>query len=257
MKTLSWTGTPRRAAMTFIVAAAAFGAGACTTSSPPTTPTPMVNTQDAPPPQPNPAPPAPAPIAPRAKYLVTFDSTWSRTTHPADFPDDAHYSGLIGGTHTSAVSFWQEGRLASAGIQAMAERGRKTPLDTEVMQAIAAGTAEFVLSGDALSDSPGVVTLEFEISSSFPLVTLVTMVAPSPDWFVGVSGLSLVENGQWVDERRVEVFAHDAGTDSGTTYAAPDEKTFPAQPIARITGYPINTNGPLLPLGTFTFRKVG
>jgi len=235
----------------------ALTAAACTTSSPPTTPTPMTNGQGTPPPQPNPAPPGPTPIAPRAKYIFTFDSTWSRTTHPADFPDDAHYSGLIGGTHTNAVSFWEEGRLASDGIQAMAERGRKSPLDQEVMQAIAAGTAEFVLSGDALSDSPGAVTLEFEITSSFPLVTIVTMVAPSPDWFVGVSGLSLIENGQWVEERKVEVFAYDAGTDSGTTYTAPDEKTFPAKPVSRITGYPINTSGPLLPLGTFTFRKIG
>jgi serine/threonine protein kinase len=31
-------------------------------------------------------------------------------------------------------------------------------------------------------------------------VTLVSMVAPSPDWFVGVGGLPLLQDGQWVDE---------------------------------------------------------
>ena len=44
------------------------------------------------------------------------------------------------------------------------------------------------------------------------------MVAPSPDWFVGVSGLPLFENGQWVEERRIDLVPWDAGTDSGTTF---------------------------------------
>jgi hypothetical protein len=200
--------------------------------------------------------PPPAPMSlPGARYTVRFDATWSQSSHPIDWPDDAHFSGLIGGTHNDLVTFWAEGRLASTGIRDMAERGRKSPLDQEVMDAIARGTAQFVLSGDALGRSPGSVSMTFDITAAFPRVTLVTMVAPSPDWFVGVSGLSLVENDAWVVERRVEVFAYDAGTDSGRTYRAPDQVTVPFQPISLLTVAPIAGPGPLLPIGTFTFRK--
>ncbi len=155
--------------------------------------------------------PPPPPPAATARHRVTFQSTGSRDTHPEDWPADAHYSGLIGGTHNALVAFWQDGLLATPGIQAMAEQGRKSPLDQEVLEAIAAGTAQHVLSGDALSDSPGTVTLDFEIGVDCPRVTPVTMVAPSPDWFVGVNGMSLLEDGQWAAEPRVVLFLYDAG----------------------------------------------
>ena len=53
------------------------------------------------------------------------------------------------------------------------------------------------------------------------------MVAPSPDWFLGVNSLSLLEEGSWVDSVVIELFAYDAGTDSGAIYTSPDEATDP------------------------------
>ena len=192
---------------------------------------------------------------PAADYTVTFDSTWSRATHPQDFPAQPHFSGLIGATHGDDVRFWEMGETASDGIKAMAERGSKTPLDEETRGARAAGTAGRLLSGGGIGRSPGTVSLDFRIQSDAPLVTLVSMVAPSPDWFVGVSALSLVQNGAWVDELKVDLFAHDAGTDSGTTYAAPDEPSTPRMPIRPIRGRPLAVNGYAAPMGTFTFTK--
>jgi hypothetical protein len=232
-------------------------AGACSSAPMFTAPTPAPP-MAAPVPSPSPSPsPSPVPVPdPVARYVVTFQSDWSPATHPTDWPDDAHYSGLIGGTHSSRVSFWQEGQLASPGIQLMAEKGRKTPLDEEVLAAVAAGNAEFVLSGDALSGSPRSVSLEFDVSVNFPLVTLVTMVAPSPDWFVGVAGLSLLINGQWTNETTATLFPWDAGTDSGITYAAENFATVPAEPIHRLLGFPVAVNGTVAPFGTMTFRRL-
>ena len=151
---------------------------------------------------------------------VVFASTWSANTHPASFPANPHFSGLIGGTHGDNVTFWAEGSLASDGIKNMAELGSKTPLDSEVEAAIQAGTADGLLSGGGILLSPGSVELTFDVNVDFPLVTLVSMVAPSPDWFVGVSSLSLLEEGSWVSSLAVQLFAYDAGTDSGVIYFA-------------------------------------
>jgi hypothetical protein len=203
-----------------------------------------------------PPPPAPPAAPATARYRVTFESTWSRTSHPTDFPETAHYSGLIGGTHRADVVFWQEGGFASEGIRQMAERGRKSPLDTEVQGAIASGNAEHLLSGPDLDDTPGTVSMEFQVSQGFPLVTLVTMIAPSPDWFVGVSGLPLVEGGRWRDDVVVELSGFDAGTDSGASYRSSDRPTEPRQPIARLRGYPIETNGQSRSFGTLTFVRI-
>ena len=229
-------------------------------------PAPAPSPSPAPAPTPAPAPPAPEPLpvppplpptAPTsARYVVVFESTWSAGSHPTDFPASAHYSGLIGGTHHAGATFWREGALASEGIRRMAERGSKSPLDAEVNAAIGAGTAEHLLSGPSLGTSPATTSMEFDISTTHPLVTLVTMVAPSPDWFVGVAGLSLRSNGQWVDEMRVDLYAFDAGTDSGPSYGSPDAETSPRQPIARLIGYPVASGGGVAPFGTFTFRRI-
>src|SRR5690606_2594793 len=71
-----------------------------------------------------------------ATYTLTFQSVWSAQTHPEGFPSNPHFSGLIGATHRATVSFWDPESLASPGIQAMAELGRKSPLDEEVQAAI-------------------------------------------------------------------------------------------------------------------------
>ena len=81
-------------------------------------------------------------------------------------------------------------------------------------------------------------------------MTLVSMVAPSPDWFVGVDGLELFQNNQWRNNVVVDLLPYDAGTDSGATFTSADLVTSPHEPIAYLaapfTGSP--------PLGTFTFR---
>ena len=184
-----------------------------------------------------------------ATYRITFTATWSEESHPEGFPSNPHFSGLIGGTHNGEVSFWDVGELASPGIKAMAETGSQTPLDEEVEEAIAAGSAEFVVRGGG-TDSPGVTNLSFEISSDFSLITLVSMVAPSPDWFVGVSGLDLWDGDAWVEEAVVTLWPYDAGTDSGANYGSPNQPTEPPEPIALIVDPPLG-NG--VPLGTFTF----
>ena len=193
---------------------------------------------------------------PTAEYDVVFNATWSPATHPTDFPGGAHWSGLVGGLHDSRVEFWRPGANSSVGIQRVAELGSKTNLLAEVNSAITAGTANRTLSGGGISGSAGTVTLRFQIDRTHPLVTLVTMVAPSPDWFAGVRGLPLIENGQWVQSKTVALAPWDTGTDSGASFASPDFVTTPRGVITRIVTPPLATNGFAPPMGTFTFTLV-
>ena len=200
--------------------------------------------------------PLPTPTAVKARYSVIFESTWTAETHPADFPSNPHFSPLVGGTHSSRVRFWAPGAAASDGIEAMAEMGRTSPLDAEVQAAIAAGTAYGLILGGGIARSPGTATAEFEIGREHPLVSLVTMVAPSPDWFVGTDGLSLVEGGDWVAEKTVTLYPWDAGTDGGLSYGSPDLDTQPRQPIRALEGHPVARDGLVAPFGRFRFRRV-
>ena len=190
-----------------------------------------------------------------ATYSVTFEATWSNETHPhTNFPGGAHFSPLIGATHNANATFWQTGTLASDGIERMAETGATGTLRSEVETQIINNNALAVLSGGSSSSPGSAAPYTFEINQTFPLVTLVTMIAPSPDWFVGVSNLSLLdENGQWIANHVVTLYPYDSGTDSGRDYTSPNNDTQLAEVIKRIRGeFPFSDN----PIGTFTFTRL-
>lgn len=189
-----------------------------------------------------------------AFYRVTFTSTWSAETHPhANFPAGAHFSPLIGATHNLSATFWMSGTLASPGMEQMAETGGTTALRSEI--AAAGATARETLNGPGLATATGSVTIPaFTASRSHPLVTLVTMIAPSPDWFVGVHDLSLLdEQGQWRGTVVVTLYPYDAGSDDGADYASADREPATHQLITDIRGKaPFSA----APIGTFTFTRI-
>ncbi|MEM1041536.1 MAG: spondin domain-containing protein [Bacteroidota bacterium] len=188
-----------------------------------------------------------------ATYRVTFESVWSADTHPDGFPPDPHYSPLIGAAHSADASLWEVGGLASPGIEQMAETGGTSQLRGEVSGLVGDGTALSVVSGGGIALSPGSVSTTFDVTEDHALVSLVTMVAPSPDWFVGVSGFDLRDDGTWFEEVSVALYAYDAGTDSGANYTSPNQDTNPAEPIFRIEEPPFVVGDELAALGTFTF----
>lgn len=192
-----------------------------------------------------------------AEYTVTFVSTWSAATHPDAFPTNAHFSPLVGMTHDASAGLWAPGGTASLGMEAMAERGQTAVLLSEAGLAIAAGGGGASFTGPAIGTSPGTASMSFTATEAFPLVTLVTMLAPSPDWFVGVHGLDLRPGGAWADRVVAELYVYDAGTDSGTTYTAPDLDTQPRAPIALSAVPPFLVGGSVPAVGRFTFERTG
>lgn len=187
-------------------------------------------------------------------YRVTFTSTWSAESHPhVNFPANAHFSPLIGATHNLSVTFWMSGTLASPGIEQMAETGGTTILRSEITAAGAA--VRETISGPGLATATGSVSIPtFSASRSHPLVTLVTMIAPSPDWFVGVHDLSLLDDqGNWRDTVVVTLYPYDAGSDDGADYTSADLEPTTHQLIANLRGQvPFAT----APIGTFTFTRI-
>jgi hypothetical protein len=187
-----------------------------------------------------------------ADYTAEFVATWSGTTHPGAYPAGAHFSPLIGGVHNDVVSFWSPGGFSTLGIERMAELGATASLQAEVQTAIDAGNAAAILLGSAI-DSPGSTHVTLQASTEFPLVTLVTMVAPSPDWFVGVHDLDLRDGTGWQNELSVDLYTYDAGTDNGVNFTSADIDALPKQPIA-LLGSPFAAGSP--PLGTFHFKRL-
>ena len=100
------------------------------------------------------------------------------------------------------------------------------------------GRASAVIQGSSPVISPGNITgIQVSVNQLYPLVSVITMIAPSPDWFVGVHDIDLCDSKSGTFKERVslDVFPWDAGTDSGTAFDSPNMKTDPAVRIFRIT----------------------
>ncbi len=186
------------------------------------------------------------------RYRLDFEGTWSATTHPGAFPGgSSHFTDLVGATHSEGSTFWEPGQLATLGVERVAELGSSSTFLSEVQVAINSGTAASKINGPSLFGLPASESLTVTVTELHPLVTLVSMVAPSPDWFVGVTGLSLRENGQWLGQVEVELDAYDAGTEDGEGFSLSNPATNPQEVIKKITTAPFAGLPPLAKL-TFT-----
>lgn len=185
-----------------------------------------------------------------ATYDITFTSEWNATYHTS-FPVNAHWSNLAGATHNNAIHLFEEGQQATLGIKNLAELGDNVEYENEVNAAISDGNADQWLI-ESLAAEPGAfATLsDVNISEDFPLISLASMVAPSPDWFIGINSLNLrnASDDGWKNSFTMDVFAYDAGTDSGMDYDSANQVSIPVQPISLISGFPINGNK----MGTLT-----
>jgi Spondin_N len=192
------------------------------------------------------------PSSATATYRVRFEATWSSSSHPNGFPAGGHFSPLVGATHDSSVRFWRKGQLANQGIEQMAEIGNPFPLIDIVEDEIAAGRAEQFLLGGGIS-SPGTTSITFTATREFPRLTLVSMLAPSPDWFVGVSARRLVQGGDWVDYAEYPLRVYDAGSDSGQTFNAANSES--SADIRRLVNGYFPKGSP--PVGRFVVQRIG
>lgn len=91
-----------------------------------------------------------------------------------------------------------------------------------------------------------------EMNEEHSFLSTITMIAPSPDWFSGFSNFNVLdESGFWYEAIVISTFPWDAGTDSGDTYASPNDATDPPENIFQLTvdTIPDTTNVFLSPTG--------
>ena len=190
-----------------------------------------------------------------ATYRVTFEGkfTASALASGVSVPSGEHFTTLIGAVHNDSVTFWSSGGTASAGVEAVAELGNTATFTSEIkanMNAVA------VIEKSLPGGGTPTATVDFTVTTAHPLVTLLTMIAPSPDWFVGVSGLSVrnATDDGWQPSLTVDLFPYDAGTEEGTEFSL-SNATSPQGTITSIKGTGKFSNEPIATL-TFTRQAV-
>lgn len=151
-------------------------------------------------------------------YRVDIIPTWNSGS-PAWPDSSAHFSWIGGANHNSNVKFWEVGTLASQGIDLLSVTGNTRDLVTEVQTEISNNNAENLINiqhwfcpDEITHDVCGTLSFEIDVSKDFPLVTLASMLGPSPDWFIGIESLSMVDgDGLFIPKITYELYPYDAG----------------------------------------------
>ena len=136
--------------------------------------------------------------------------------------------------------------------------GKTDTLVNEINDQIAAKKAwKLILPGGTSPE--GVISgIRVQVTSDFSKVSFITMVAPSPDWFIGIDSLDMCNNGTWRESWNVTMSPpYDAGTEEGEAFSTNNVATNPHVNIFQITN---NTEGafkndkPIKSMGEFLFK---
>lgn len=127
-----------------------------------------------------------------AVYKVTLEGHWSREIFPKHFPEvrpPAQFSKSFGATHSSNFSLFNVDAIASKGMREFCET---TKTDEWENQETNSKLVFDVFIIPKLMDPLGIqVESRLFVQSNNSLVSLVTKLIPSPDWFIGIESLQV------------------------------------------------------------------
>ncbi|XP_056908694.1 spondin-1-like isoform X3 [Takifugu flavidus] len=220
-----------------------------------------------------------------AKYRLTFHGNWSEKVHPKDYPRRAnHWSALIGASHSKSYMLWEYGGFATEGVRQVAEFGSPIRMEEEIRQKLAISRtiphrSMVLFKGNEVMtviktkaqwpawqplNLRAAPSAEFFVDQARHLMSFLTMLGPSPDWNVGLSGEDLcTKECGWIQKLVADLIPWDAGTDSGVTYESPNKPTIPQDKIRPLTSldHPQSPfydpeGGAIIPLARITVERI-
>ena len=180
-------------------------------------------------------------------YKIVLNGTWNELSNSSFYPDGAHFSPFISWSHAIEDTLIERNGIASKGVEQMAETGGLTSMNKELEDLKNRGFV-YDFSNGKLLFAPGKDELFIEVTETFHLLSVVSMIAPSPDWFIAVRNLDLMtDDNRWIDSITVDAVLYDAGTDSGEQFNSRNRNTRPQERIKVLN----NQN-----IASFTFTRI-
>lgn len=130
---------------------------------------------------------------------------------------------------------WKIGEMATAGTRLVAEAGHNGWIEREAKLKGFLGVVEGIVQYRSVSNRHTLPTVK--ATASQPLLSTITMVAPSPDWFTGLSDFDMrsPQSNTWYKKVVVDTYPYSSGTDAGATYNADNLPRNPYVPIFQLT----------------------
>ncbi len=163
-----------------------------------------------------------------ATYAVEVTGKWSSPDFTV--PAGVHFTSFAGMVHNANGELWKPGKLATKGVENVAETGSTTAILLEIDSVIRTKNALSLILFTPPT-ATGTRKTNFYCNTNYSMISFASMIAPSPDWFIGLSGLNLYNNNKWAADTTVQLFVYDSGTEDGDVFGYSNPVTNPQQPI--------------------------
>ncbi len=189
--------------------------------------------------------------ADEAQYEITIQVNWNSRNHGQYYPSSARLSQPVTWTGSNNPVFFI-GQNASAGMIEFAESGRTRGIKKELEDLRELGRIDQFEITDVV-DAPGANTYTMTINRDSPVVSIAAALLPSPDWFVTLEGLNLLEDNRWKTGVTVSGIVLDVGSQAGNSFVNSTAASETNGVITSLSDIPVQT---LPAFVTFQFRQI-
>jgi len=201
--------------------------------------------------------PVPGSIHLSATYRVEIDFNWNDEDFPIDFPVGENFNDITGLSHTPGLTYFDVDSIASPGLAEFSTTGTSNLLTIDLDSLVADGIGLQRILGNGTINGTNDLTFDINVDSTRSAVSLISMMNPSPDWYVGVIDEDLYLDRTFIFQRTVNALVYDGGTDSGITYTSADTTTTPQQAISLLTAPPLGNGTTVEPaVATIRFTRM-
>ena len=193
-------------------------------------------------------------LVPQATYRITFTTNFTEETHPTDYPDNASFDKVFIAAHSASQNIFIIGNVASDGLKSYAEDGDLTTLLNEHSGGDDNTAMTIITSNSSIATNAN-ASFDINVIPTTTRISFVSKISPSPDWFVGVPSINLVNGNELIESASYRLFPLDAGSDSGASYESPDSPE--PGPITEIQTLPFS-GGPTgsTQIGTLSIERI-
>lgn len=197
-------------------------------------------------------------------YRVSFTNLMTSTRFGDSIPPEGLvFSPLSAVTHSNRFSLLTPRGFASTGVANIAKTGNNTDfLNAAITVRNETDLVKSVVSGEGLTGPGDTAGVDVMVDCARPFITVLSMVAPSPDWIVQISNFNLfnVEAKTFTRIATGSLNVYDAGVDSGMGFTDPSDPSLdiPTSPQLNIAPLAEEMGDPFMgrSVGTFIIRRV-
>ncbi|XP_063376331.1 spondin-2-like [Cydia fagiglandana] len=179
-------------------------------------------------------------VCEEARYKITFEGLWSYNTHRPLYPmsntSTPSFSDIVGASHNKNFKIFIINKEASEGVKTLAEQGNTTVLELDMQEKIG-NSVRSIIKATRPRTTNAATSAIFRVNQKYHLVSVVTAILPSPDWFLGASNLELCNArnpNTWTPNITYNLYPLDAGTDKGSDFNSANDNLMPPQAIGNV-----------------------